>query len=154
MWYCSFSSPIVYIPIRDSSTLPTHASALLHDPFIRHYFCYKTFTFEIFPCPSSLNCNGAAFMKLALPLLPGELVPTVLAQSQIIAVLYLAAILFYMTISCTRNITSLWTDSMYYSLTLMFNITSAPFGLSVLYRTDTETGFQLILRVGSRCDIQ
>lgn len=83
---------------------------------------------------------------------PGELVPTVLVHTQIIVVLHLAAISFYMTISCIRNITSLWTDSMYYSSTLMFSITSGPFGLSVLYRTNTETGFQLILRVGSRCD--
>ena len=63
-------------------------------------------------------------MEPALPVLPIKLIPAILVHSQIIVVLHHAEILFYMVISYRRNITSLWIDFTYLSLTLIFNVVS------------------------------
>lgn len=66
-------------------------------------------------------------MKASFLILLAELISAFLVHSHIIVVLYHAEILLYVVVSCTRNIMSLWIDSMYYSLTLIFNVVSGPY---------------------------
>lgn len=58
-------------------------------------------------------------MILTLLILLVDMVPTANVRSQITVPLYCTEILFYIVVSFTRNINSLWIDSMYYLLILI-----------------------------------
>lgn len=78
----------------------------------------KTFSLNNY-CPSSFNSSSTSFMIPTLLILLVDLIPTVNVHSQITVLLYCTEILFYMVVSFTKNINSLWIDSMYYLLTLI-----------------------------------
>lgn len=140
-WHFPFLPSTLFLPVKHTTIFTQHVSAPLHNSFAHVItFITRLSSWKLFFVLQVLSAMELLLWRLSFsPSRVGPLCPCTLLNY-----INIAAILLYMTTSCIRNITSLWTDSMYYSLTLIFDIMSGPFGLSVFYRTNNKTGFLLI----------